>query len=125
MVIIHHQVKLLNNYQSISGWCHGGLVAGYFLFFAKGGGLLSPLNKIYMLRHFCDKKSNDARRHAEAVNQSRPHDDVLRLSSLIIQSVATSKTKLGQNTRYPLPIPELPESEPKISKLEVSDPKFG
>jgi hypothetical protein len=31
----------------------------------------------------------------------------------------------GQNTRYPLPVPELPEPEPELPEPEVPDPKFG
>jgi hypothetical protein len=31
----------------------------------------------------------------------------------------------GQNTLYPLPVPELPESEPELPEPEVPDPKFG
>jgi hypothetical protein len=27
--------------------------------------------------------------------------------------------------KYPLPIPELPESRPKLPETEVPDPKFG
>jgi hypothetical protein len=34
-------------------------------------------------------------------------------------------TKSGQNTRYPLPIPELPEPGPELPEPEVPDPKFG
>jgi hypothetical protein len=33
--------------------------------------------------------------------------------------------KPGQITRYPLPVPELPESEPELPEPEVPDPKFG
>jgi hypothetical protein len=31
----------------------------------------------------------------------------------------------GQNTRYPLPVPELPEPEPELPEPEVPDAKFG
>ena len=31
----------------------------------------------------------------------------------------------GQITRYPLPVPELPGSEPELPEPEVPDPKFG
>jgi hypothetical protein len=31
----------------------------------------------------------------------------------------------GQNTRYPLPVPELPEPKPELPEPEVPDPKFG
>jgi hypothetical protein len=35
----------------------------------------------------------------------------------------------GQNTRYPLPVPELPElepePEPELPEPEVPDPNFG
>jgi hypothetical protein len=34
-------------------------------------------------------------------------------------------TRPGQNTRYTLPVPELPEPEPELSEPEVPDPKFG
>jgi len=33
--------------------------------------------------------------------------------------------KPGQNTRYPLPIPELPKPGPELPESEVPDPKFG
>jgi len=33
--------------------------------------------------------------------------------------------KPGQNTRYPLPVPELSEPEPELPEPEVPDPKFG
>ena len=32
--------------------------------------------------------------------------------------------KPGQNTRYPLPVPELSEPGPELPEPEVPDPKF-
>ena len=42
---------------------------------------------------------------------------------LILQMVIVYKP--GQNTRYPLPVPELPEPGPELPEPEVPDPKFG
>jgi hypothetical protein len=36
---------------------------------------------------------------------------------------ASPAPRPGQNTRYPLPVPELPE--PELPEPEVPDPKFG
>ena len=62
-------------------------------------------------------------------------DDIYRLLKLYcdnnpaVQYVHNNKSsgaaKPGQNTRYPLPIPELPEPGPELSEPEVPDTKFG
>jgi hypothetical protein len=38
-------------------------------------------------------------------------------------TVVVIQSRPGQNTLYPLPVPELPE--PELPEPEVPDPKFG
>jgi hypothetical protein len=59
--------------------------------------------------------------------QTPPYDDSKKglhghpVASTLVKIV----TKTGQNIRYPLSIPELPEPGPELPETEVPDHKFG
>jgi hypothetical protein len=42
-----------------------------------------------------------------------------------VQSGQRPTTKGGQNTRYPIPEPELPEPRPEVPEPEIPDHNFG